>query len=980
MKRVCVLALMAVVVVSGVAEQAAGAAAKKPPRARKKPPAAPKVTGAHFLYDEAERPISAEMLAGGDFYDASIAAAKDGLWLAWLEFVPKRGDRLWVGRRGDKGWAVKECVIEPAGKLASPTLRVDAGGATWLSYEAFDAKGGQWDVFARRRLGRSKYGPPRRVSTGAGSDINHRVAADPGGGLWVVWQGDREGQFDVLARRVGGEKDTAEPHVVSSSGRGDWHPAVAVTPAGDVCVVWDSYDGRSFNVLSRRRAGGKWGPIATVAAGPQFQGRPQVACDSKGRTWVLWEEGSVNWGRPYRGKPGPWNNMTDAHGPLHRFRKLHVASLGADGKIRPLAAPLPMASFEQARKRQHLRKGVRDLGVFYERGMLAVDGRDRLWVVYRHFYQPRLGLGGRTKTHIEQGWRLFARSLAGADWSKLHAFDIHQRDGTQRLSIAPLAGGLAAAWTTGRTDRRRDPKARGVATAAVDSPAGPASAPKLLAARSAPAAQPAAKPHEAPKPFELGGKTYRVFFGDLHRHTDLSLCFPFFDGSLDDAYRYAIEVARMDFLGITDHTRDIHRGDVLSQLWWRCTKEVTRHRLTGRFFPYFSYERSHGDTDHNVISLRDDVLRNYPPPLPEFWKEIDRDTFTIPHAPVNARRTWAYQNDPLRPLIEIYQGCRDYSSQGPAHAGLDKGYHLGFIASSDHMSTSASFACVWSPEPGREPIFRAMQARRTYGATDKIRLIFRSGDRWMGERFTASALPVFQIEIDGTAPLKSLDVYQDGNVVRRMPIPAGRKSLSTTYRPDKYFTGKHYLYIHLIQADGNQAWSSPIWVTYKNPVPSPHAKLREALGKMKNLAAGKPVSISFAGAVSAGEPGLVTDGKLDKHLGHTGGRAVWAQVDLGSVREVAMLRVWHYFRDGRSYIGNRIALSATGKFAGEETVVFDGPKQGRYRETAEGRVFAFEPVRARYIRNWLTDNTANRSVQWVEIEAYAPAAKDVKTN
>ena len=68
-----------------------------------------------------------------------------------------------------------------------------------------------------------------------------------------------------------------------------------------------------------------------------------------------------------------------------------------------------------------------------------------------------------------------------------------------------------------------------------------------------------------------------------------------------------------------------------------------------------------------------------------------------------------------------------------------------------------------------------------------------------------------------------------------------------------------------------------------------------------------------------------------------------------------------------------MAVSATGEFAGEETVVFDSRTAGEYRETEGGRLFTFEPsVNARYIRNHLTDNTSNRSTQWVEIEAYAP--------
>ena len=65
-------------------------------------------------------------------------------------------------------------------------------------------------------------------------------------------------------------------------------------------------------------------------------------------------------------------------------------------------------------------------------------------------------------------------------------------------------------------------------------------------------------------------------------------------------------------------------------------------------------------------------------------------------------------------------------------------------------------------------------------------------------------------------------------------------------------------------------------------------------------------------------------------------------------------------------------MSANGEFAGEETVIFANHTGGMYPETERGQLFVFEPVRARYVRNWLVDNTANSSRQWVEIEVYAP--------
>ena len=780
-----------------------GLAAKKPPATKKKAPAA-----AQFVYDDAKT-LKATILQGSECYDPGIAVASDGVWVTWLNFVPDKGDEVWVGRRGADGWAVKQQVTSGYGKYARATLTVDAAGTLWLTYEAFDAKIQRWSILLRRHAGGGKFAKAEQISTPGGNCIHHAVAPDPKVGLWVAWQADRSGQFDILARHVGGRQSEVVVHVIAKTPWSEWHPSVSAGPNGNVYVAWDAYDGESYNVLIRRQVDGEWGEPTPVATGPAFQGRAQVAANTDGQAWVLWEQGAENWGRPYRGTLGVNSRLSDTYGPLHRFRELHVGLIGKDGAVHALRTPLPMPSYAAAARRTNTRKNSVKIGVFYERGVLKVDRSNRPWVVYRHYYMPQAAFKINMKSHIEEGWRIYARCLGADGWSKPYAFDVPQRDGMQRLSVAMTDTGWAAAWDTGRTDRREDPLPRGVAVASLTHPAGAAPAPVLR--RAAPI-EPAPAPRPpAATPATVGGKEYALFYGDLHRHTDMSLCRPYFDGSLNDAYRYAMDIAGLDFLGITDHTRDVNNGNVRSQLWWRCTKEVTRHRLAPRFHAMFTYERSMNGTDHNVISLRDDVLRPWQPPLTTFWKELDRDTFTVPHAPVHAK-DWDYQDDDLRPLIEIYQGCRDVDSRKMAHVGLGKGYHLGFIASSDHISTSASFACVWAPKAELESIFRSMQTRRTYGATDRIRLVFRSGDHWMGERFTASAPPEFQIEIDATGAIEKLGICVDGKPDVILPVAKGATSIRTTWRPDKGFEGKHYVYVYMKQTDGNQAWSSPIRV------------------------------------------------------------------------------------------------------------------------------------------------------------------------
>jgi len=764
-----------------------------------------------FLYDQADVTVDAEVLDSPLWYDADVADSGRRRIYAWLELVPGKGDRLWVGQRGEGRWKWKFALQEKPAEYARPTLTVDASERVWLSFESPADGAANWDLhLAELKFpegdGPAAIGKSQRVSDGPGSDIRHRVAADARGGLWLVWQSDRDGQFEIVTRRVA-DGQAGPVRTISDSTRGDWHPAVACDPGGNAIVAWDGHDGESYHVHYRWIASdGQLEPIRRIDPSPAFQGRADVAIDPRGRAWLAWEEGGENWGRPYRPKLQT-TNMTDHLGPLHRFRRLRLAVVSREGNQAWAAADLPLPSLQRAAERTDTVEGVSLAGAFYERARLAFDRQGRLWVAYRHFYTPWLGV--KHRSHVEAGWGVYARFLRGKNWSRLYRFSIGQGDGMQRLELAPSANGVAAAWTAGRTHRAKVNRPRGVILAEIDAGSTP-SEPAAPRDQVVPTKQQAKSP--SPKKaatVTFDRRQYHLFYGDLHRHTDLSLCRVPIDGTIDDAYRYAVDAAELDFLGITDHSRDLAQGDALSLLWWRSRKEVYRHELAGRFYPLYAYERSHGNTaDHNVISLKDDMLRPHTYPVPKFWEEIDpRTTITIPHQPIR-RDTWNYQDDQRRPLAEIYQGARDRVIDDAIHRGLSKGYRLGLIASSDHMSTSASYACVWAEDVSREAIFRALRDRRTFGATARIRLVVRAGEHWMGQELQAAETPPWMVSATGTAPIRAVNFVVDGKVVESLSPNSKRVELKHALP----LTGKHYVYVHVLQADGNQAWSSPIWV------------------------------------------------------------------------------------------------------------------------------------------------------------------------
>ncbi|MBW3600290.1 MAG: hypothetical protein KY475_23860, partial [Planctomycetes bacterium] len=148
---------------------------------------------ADFVYDPAGHAVASTVLEDAMWYDADVAASDGAVWYAWLEFTSGKGDRVWVGRRENGGWAQRTLATEQFGSYAHPTLTVDARGRMWLSYEAEHEQ--QWDVLLVRL---DEQGRPatdvRRVSPGAGADVSHQVAADAEG-LWFVWQSDEGGQF-----------------------------------------------------------------------------------------------------------------------------------------------------------------------------------------------------------------------------------------------------------------------------------------------------------------------------------------------------------------------------------------------------------------------------------------------------------------------------------------------------------------------------------------------------------------------------------------------------------------------------------------------------------------------------------------------------------------------------------------------------------------------------------------------------------------
>ena len=109
--------------------------------------------------------------------------------------------------------------------------------------------------------------------------------------------------------------------------------------------------------------------------------------------------------------------------------------------------------------------------------------------------------------------------------------------------------------------------------------------------------------------------------------------------------------------------------------------------------------------------------------------------------------------------------------------------------------------------------------RHSYGATDNIVLDFRarSGDREFLQGDVASVSGPFRlwVRVIGTEQVSQIDIIKNQEFVfNRQKL--GR-DVSIEFTDSDPEPGESYYYVRVQQADGQLAWSSPIWITTRGP-------------------------------------------------------------------------------------------------------------------------------------------------------------------
>jgi hypothetical protein len=780
----------------------------------------------------AERvPVPQPVSPGEGYHDYPAMAADPAgnLYVSWIAYAGQQ-DRVLLRRFDGRVWGETVEVSPTPGDHSQTALAATSRGLL-ICYGR--REGTNWDLYARSYRDGS-LSPEVRLTRDPGPDLFPRLTADGEGRIYLVWQGFHGRQSDIYLQSFDGQR-WSKAIRVSDSSANDWQPAIAVDNRGAVSVAWDTYARGNYDICLRSYTDGKLSPVTWVASTPRFEAHPSLAPDGSGGMWVAWDESGPQWGKDYgflllEGKKPRGTR-------LYESRTIRLARVrGGDVVMRVLPA---------------------SLCEFSELPHLTADPFGRLWILFRHRTAKRPRVDGFATGGM---WELYATALQGDAWSApIYIPQSFGRNDSRCATTLDRAGKLWLSWATdGRTFRQPFPRLLSrVLGASLEAPRLAERGDDGAAVDSVSVRPPSALPTPAAllHPNEvadvarirgyrasLNGHSYRIVRGDLHRHTDISADGAG-DGSLVDLYRYAMDAAGLDFILVSDH----NAGNDQEYSWWRTQKSNDLFFLPGAFIPCYGYERSapFPNGHRNLIFPRRGV-RTLPlasgegganPTVntgPVLYPYLRRnDAIATSHTSATAQGTdWRDNDAALEPVVEIFQGYHTsyehagapdtvgektprvhgaYRPEGFVWNALAKGLRLGFQASSDHISTHMSYACVYVDDFTRQGLIDAIKRRHTYAATDNIVMDVRIGHAMMGDELRTRSVPPLTVSILGTAPIAQVDIIRNNEYV--YTVKPGQRDVTLSYRDNSPPRGTSYYYVRALQTDGQLAWASPIWVT-----------------------------------------------------------------------------------------------------------------------------------------------------------------------
>lgn len=351
--------------------------------------------------------------------------------------------------------------------------------------------------------------------------------------------------------------------------------------------------------------------------------------------------------------------------------------------------------------------------------------------------------------------------------------------------------------------------------------------------------------------FYVGESKFRNYFGGIHSHTNLSDG----TGTPTEAYTYAKDNAKGDFLAITDHSnwldndKDLVNESITdvnsstSSEWKQLHQVADTFNKDGEFVAMAAYEMTWsggtGGWGHiNTFNTPWFASRtNTKMDLKTYYAKIAESPQSIsqlnhPGTTFGDFSDFGYytpEADNVVNLIEVGNGEGAVRSNGywPSYSyytrALDKGWHVAPTNNQDNhkgnwVNSNTARTVIVAPNLTRESLYDAMSNRRVYATEDEnLEIDYTINNQPMGCILDSPSTLNAKINIndpDSTDVIGKVSIIVDGGKVLNTKTFTTNSAQWNLALDASY----SYYYIKIDQADKDIAVSAPIWANAVVPI------------------------------------------------------------------------------------------------------------------------------------------------------------------
>jgi len=315
------------------------------------------------------------------------------------------------------------------------------------------------------------------------------------------------------------------------------------------------------------------------------------------------------------------------------------------------------------------------------------------------------------------------------------------------------------------------------------------------------------------------GSDLQLYCGEVHAHTVESDG----EGTVDEAYAYARDVADLDYFSITDHSNSF-----TDTVYDNVHKVVAdSYNEPGTFAALYGYEQTYNYATgyyghYNVINSPEKVINTLQ--MKSFYSKMSLITEAVGMFN-HPGYTWGNfleydmycaQYDTFMNLIEVKGSSYDTEYA----LCLTKGWHVSPVYNEDNHhknwgTTTEAVGYVLAGSLTRQNVLEGFQKNRTYTTTDKsLKIYYSINGEWMGSRLDNPSTLNIKVDVstEKSTGLGTIYVVGEDNIIVASKVVGMAKSYVWELQLP---ATQDYYYVKVVNTS-IWAVTAPVWVTNRD--------------------------------------------------------------------------------------------------------------------------------------------------------------------